>query len=83
MFIGKTGYEKSTTLNTLVGKQVFDTDDVNVCTKDLYNSMYRINTSNPSFFVISDLSGVGESNYADNHYLWTFLKTAFAQQEKF
>lgn len=42
MFIGKTGYGKSTTLNKLVGSNVFETSDVSVCTKDLYNSMYRI-----------------------------------------
>ena len=68
MFIGKTGYGKSTTLNKIVGQNVFETSDVSVCTKDLYNSMYRINTSDPAFFVVSDLPGVGESNYADDHY---------------
>lgn len=68
MFIGKTGYGKSTTLNKLVGHTVFETSDVNVCTKDLYNSMYRIDANIPSFFVLSDLPGIGESNYADNHY---------------
>lgn len=68
MFIGKTGYGKSTTLNKLVGFSVFETSDVSVCTKDLYNSMYRINSTIPSFFVVSDLPGIGESNYADNHY---------------
>ena len=68
MFIGKTGYGKSTTLNRLVGSNVFETSDVSVCTKDLYNSMYRISPNIPSFFVISDLPGIGESNYADNHY---------------
>lgn len=68
MFIGKTGYGKSTTLNKLVGLDVFQTSDVSVCTKDLYNSMYRIDSQIPSFFTISDLPGIGESNYADNHY---------------
>lgn len=68
MFIGKTGYGKSTTLNKIVGKDVFDTSDVSVCTKDLYCSMYRINSKVPSFLCISDLPGIGESNYADNHY---------------
>lgn len=68
MFIGKTGYGKSTTLNKIVGKDVFDTSDVSVCTKDLYCSMYRINSKEPSFLCISDLPGIGESNYADNHY---------------
>lgn len=68
MFIGKTGYGKSTTLNKLVGKDIFDTSDVSICTKDLYTSMYRIDSNFPYFLMISDLPGVGETNYADNHY---------------
>ncbi|MGN9136290.1 GTPase family protein [Clostridium sp. HCP1S3_B4] len=71
MFIGKTGYGKSTTLNKLVGKDVFATSDVSVCTKDLYTAMYRIDKSIPSFLQICDLPGVGETNYADsNYYDW-------------
>lgn len=68
MFIGKTGYGKSTTLNKLIGKNVFETSDVSVCTKELYTGMYRIDKSVPTFLMVSDLPGVGESNYADNHY---------------
>lgn len=68
MFIGKTGYGKSTSLNRLVGHPVFETSDVSVCTKDLYTSMYRINPNIPSFLSINDLPGIGESNNADNQY---------------
>ena len=38
MFIGKTGYGKSTTLNRIVGKDVFDTDDISSCTKELFSA---------------------------------------------
>lgn len=80
MFIGKTGYGKSTTLNKLVGLDVFQTSDVSVCTKDLYNSMYRIEPQIPSFFTISDLPGIGGSNYADNHYYeWYKEMLAYSQ----
>lgn len=68
MFIGKTGYGKSTTLNKLVGSEVFETNDVAVCTKDLYTCMYRIDKKIPAFLMLSDLPGIGESNYADVHY---------------
>jgi len=68
MFIGKTGYGKSTTLNRLVGSEIFETSDVSACTKELYCSMYRINPTVPTFFSICDLPGIGESNDADNQY---------------
>ena len=68
MFIGKTGYGKSTTLNRLIGKNVFETSDVSVCTKELYTGIYRINKTIPTFLMVSDLPGIGESNNADNHY---------------
>lgn len=79
MFIGKTGYGKSTTLNKLVGKHVFETSDVSVCTKELDTAMYRINKS-PSFLMVSDLPGVGESNYADNHYYEWYKEMLDASQ---
>lgn len=71
MFLGKTGYGKSTTLNKLVGSEVFETSDVSACTKELYCSMYRINAAVPTFFSVSDLPGIGESLAADaQYYQW-------------
>lgn len=80
MFIGKTGYGKSTTLNKLVGKEIFETSDVSVCTKELYTAMYRINKNVPAFLMVSDLPGIGESNYADNHYYEWYKDTVDKSQ---
>ncbi len=68
MFIGKTGYGKSTTLNRLVGSEVFETSDISACTKEMFCSMYRMNPDIPTFFSISDLPGIGESCAADSQY---------------
>lgn len=71
MFIGKTGYGKSTTLNRIVGQNAFETSDVSVCTKDLYEAIYRISGYKGTFISLCDLPGIGESNYADDqYYVW-------------
>jgi predicted GTPase len=68
MFIGKSGYGKSTTLNGIIGKNAFDTDDVKACTKDLYSANYRLNKNKNHFFALCDLPGIGESKLADTKY---------------
>lgn len=74
MFIGKTGYGKSTTLNKLVGFDAFETSDVSACTKKLYSSTYRINSDIPTFFSLSDFPGIGESLAADGQYYQWYKK---------
>lgn len=69
MFIGKTGYGKSTTLNRIVGSKVFDTDDIASCTKALHSAEYKLHANKPYYFSLCDLPGVGESTEADDKYL--------------
>lgn len=76
MFIGKTGYGKSTTINKIVGEKVLETSDVSACTKDLFSALYRVGYDSNTYLSFSDLPGVGESNYADNHY-YTWYKEMF------
>lgn len=78
MFIGKTGYGKSSLINAIIGKDVFETDSVEVCTHDLDTALFRTGAKN-CFLALSDLPGVGESAEADAKYIkWyrDMLKTA-------
>lgn len=69
IFIGKTGYGKSTTLNSIIGNKVFETNDVTSCTKKLHSAEYKIHDNKPYYFSLCDLPGVGESSEADEKYL--------------
>jgi small GTP-binding protein len=68
MFIGKTGYGKSTTLNKLCGKDYFQTDAIKSCTKTLFSAEYKIYDRKNYYFSLCDLPGVGESNKVDKQY---------------
>ena len=68
MFIGKTGYGKSTTLNRICGGMYFDTDDIQSCTKKLYSCEYKLSNNRNDYFSLCDLPGIGESSEADKYY---------------
>lgn len=74
IFIGKTGYGKSSTLNSIIGTNIFKTDDVSSCTKTLHSAEYRIYNDKPFYFSLCDLPGVGESSEADEKYLEWYRK---------
>ncbi len=79
IFIGKTGYGKSTTLNALCGHELFETNAVTSCTKELFCIAYDLSnrpknalqkTAAPrDMFAFGDLPGVGESVIADQGYI--------------
>ena len=68
MFIGKTGYGKSTTLNKICGQEFFKTDAIRSCTKTLFSAEYKLKTKKNHFLSLCDLPGIGESVSADKTY---------------
>ena len=68
MFIGKTGYGKSTTLNKICGQELFKTDAINSCTKTVFSAEYKIHSTKNYYFSLCDLPGMGESINSDKIY---------------
>ncbi|PMC37317.1 hypothetical protein CJ195_11175 [Bacillus sp. UMB0899] len=67
LFIGKTGYGKSSTLNSLIGKECFKTSNVESCTRVCEGARYQFPNQQGSLTLI-DLPGVGESKQLDTEY---------------
>lgn len=74
IFIGQTGYGKSSLINKLIRKDVFATSDYESCTKTLqsanfflHHKMKHANLAYNLSFV--DLPGIGENDKADEKYL--------------
>jgi small GTP-binding protein len=68
--IGKTGYGKSTTLNQLVGEEVFETNDIHGCTRVMQSAEYRFQTAKGQYyFSLADLPGIGETPELDKQYI--------------
>lgn len=69
IFLGKTGYGKSTALNALIGQPVFETSATRSCTADLYCADFLLGGKSDSWFSLGDLPGVGENIARDKKYL--------------
>lgn len=74
IFIGQTGYGKSSLINKLIKKDVFETSDYESCTKTLQSAIYflhhKMKHKNLAYHLsFVDLPGIGENDKADERYL--------------
>ncbi len=69
VFIGKTGYGKSSALNSIIGKGVFATSSIASTTKQAQAADFSIDLKKNHYFSIADLPGIGESLGNDKKYM--------------
>ncbi|XAG09903.1 50S ribosome-binding GTPase (plasmid) [Vibrio metschnikovii] len=74
IFIGQTGYGKSSLINQIIKNDIFETSDYQSCTKVLQSADYFLHHSKKHeklAYVLSfvDLPGIGENDKADERYL--------------
>ncbi len=69
VIMGKTGYGKSTLLNKIIGKNVFETSAINSTTLKMQCADWLIDSTNNFYFSIADLPGIGQNNKVDEVYL--------------
>lgn len=69
LFIGKSGYGKSSTINALTGHNTMQTSDIEACTKDAFTAEYSLNAQKTRYLSFCDLPGIAESEKTDNEYL--------------
>jgi hypothetical protein len=66
IFVGKTGYGKSTTVNAISGTDYFKTSDVSSCTRVCQCIDYQV--QGKYWLSLGDLPGVGENQIRDEEY---------------
>lgn len=75
IFIGKTGYGKSTALNSILRKNIFESSDIYGCTREMQSAEFEFpGTNGKSCFSIADLPGLGESPEHDTEYFELYRK---------
>jgi len=69
VILGKTGYGKSTLINKIIGKNVFETSAVNSTTLQMQCADWLLDSINNYYFSIADLPGIGQNSKVDEVYL--------------
>lgn len=74
IFIGQTGYGKSSLINKLIKKDIFETSDYKSCTKALQSAVFFLHHKRKHeklayHLSFVDLPGIGENDKLDKQYL--------------
>ncbi len=69
VILGKTGYGKSTLLNKIIGKDVFETSAIDSTTLKMQCADWLIDSCNNYYFSIADFPGIGQNSKIDEKYL--------------
>lgn len=74
IIMGKTGYGKSTLLNKIVGKNIFETSSISSTTLQMQCADYLMNQNENIYFSLVDLPGIGQSTKDDEKYMDWYRK---------
>lgn len=66
-FFGKSGYGKSSTVNSFFGDSILKTSDIEACTRRCETLDFEL--SKDCYLSLADFPGIGESEYRDKEYL--------------
>lgn len=66
-FFGKSGYGKSSTVNSFFGDSILKTSDIEACTRRCESLDFEL--SKNCYLSLADFPGIGESEYRDKEYL--------------
>ena len=66
-FFGKSGYGKSSTVNSFFGKSILKTSDVEACTRRCDTLDFELSPG--CYLSLADFPGIGENEYRDKEYL--------------
>lgn len=67
VFLGKSGYGKSSIVNAMAGRKLMKTSDVAACTRVVQSVEYELRPGH--YLSFADLPGLGESQVQDEEYL--------------